>query len=102
MIHVIATIRVQPGKRDEMLGHFRELTPKVHAEEGCIEYGPTVDVKTEFPPQQTVGDDAIVVVEKWTSVEALEAHLTAPHMMEYRETVKDIVTDISLLVLEPA
>jgi quinol monooxygenase YgiN len=85
-----------------MLAKFHDLMPKVHAEEGCIEYGPTIDVETEFPPQQRVGDDAVVVVEKWESVEALEAHLMAPHMLEYREAVKDIVSDVSLLVLQPA
>ena len=46
MIHVIAIITTQPGKREEVLGHFRANVPAVHAEEGCIEYGPTVDADT--------------------------------------------------------
>ena len=43
MIHVVAIITTKPGKRDEVLSAFREITPAVHAEEGCIEYGPTID-----------------------------------------------------------
>ncbi|MEZ6073071.1 MAG: putative quinol monooxygenase [Pirellulales bacterium] len=102
MIHVIATITAQPGRRDELLGRFRDLVPQVQAEQGCIEYGATVDVATQLPPQQLVGDDAFVVVEKWDSVEALQAHLMAPHMLEYRAGVKDLIAGTSLLVLEPA
>ena len=43
MIHVIAVITAKPGKRDEILGHFRANVPAVQAEKGCIEYGATVD-----------------------------------------------------------
>ncbi|MBI1830559.1 MAG: antibiotic biosynthesis monooxygenase, partial [Planctomycetes bacterium] len=44
MIHVIATITVKPGKRDAFLAEFHRIVPAVHAEAGCIEYGPSVDV----------------------------------------------------------
>ena len=43
MIHVIAIITAKPGKRDEVLSHFKANVPAVHAEKGCIEYGATVD-----------------------------------------------------------
>ena len=33
---------------------------------------------------------------------ALEAHLVAPHMMEYRPKVKDFVKKVSLQILSPA
>ena len=44
----------------------------------------------------------MTVIEKWDSVEALQAHLEAPHMARYRRTVKDIVLEVSIRVLEPA
>jgi quinol monooxygenase YgiN len=47
-------------------------------------------------------DDVVVVVEKWESIPALEAHLIAPHMMEYRPKVKDFVKRVSLQILSPA
>ena len=37
MIHVIAIITAKPGKRDEILRHFRANVPAVRAEKGCIE-----------------------------------------------------------------
>ena len=47
-------------------------------------------------------DNVVTVVEKWASVEALEAHLMAPHMLEYRKRVKPMVVGTSLEILEPA
>jgi quinol monooxygenase YgiN len=100
MIHVIATINLKPNCRAEFLKAFARLVPLVHAEEGCIEYGATVDEPTGFPVQQLVGEDAMVVVEKWESVPALEAHLAAPHMEAWREETGAMVKGVSLLVLK--
>ena len=102
MIHVIATIEVAAGKRDEFLAEFHKLMPAVHAETGCIEYGPTIDAETGFEMQTQNGENVVTILEKWESVTALKDHLTAPHMIEYRERVKDIVIGLALQVLEPA
>ena len=45
MIHVIAIITAKPGKREEVLAAFRANMPAVHAEQGCIEYGPATDAE---------------------------------------------------------
>jgi quinol monooxygenase YgiN len=102
MLHVIATIEVEPGRRDEFLAHFRWVTPFVRAEVGCVEYGPTVDAVTPFAAQPPVRPDVVVVVEKWESLPHLQAHMTAPHMAEYRERVKGLVRKVTLHVTEPA
>ena len=102
MICVIATIEVNEGQRDAFLKEFAQLVPKVRAEDGCIEYGPMVDVPTNIPVQPPERKNVVTVVEKWESVEALETHLIAPHMLEYKKAVKDIVAGMSIQVLEPA
>jgi len=43
----------------------------------------------------------VTIVEKWDSVAALEAHLIAPHMREFRTQVKPWVVSTSLQVLTP-
>ena len=101
MIHVIAALTTAPGKRDQLIAAFKELAPKVHAEAGCIEYGTAVDVATPIGAQETLRDDVLMVVEKWESVAALEAHLAAPHMDEFRTAMSDVITNISLQVLAP-
>ena len=102
MIHVIATLEVRPGRRQELVAEYRRLVPLVHAEAGCIEYGPTVDVASGLAVQPAVRENILVIVEKWESLEALKAHTQAPHMTAYREAVKNIVVGVELLVLEPA
>jgi quinol monooxygenase YgiN len=102
MIFVIATIEVAEGRRDDFLAAFRELVPKVRGEEGCIEYGPTIDVETNIPAQGEARENVVTVVEKWESIEALEAHLIAPHMLDYRKATQDVVLGTAIQILEPA
>ncbi len=101
MIYVIATVEVVEGKREALLEEIHRLVPKVRAEKGCLEYGPALDVKTNIPVQIPVRDHVITMVEKWEDLPALQAHLTAPHMLEYRAKVKDLVIRTSLQVLQP-
>ncbi|MFN5297741.1 MAG: putative quinol monooxygenase [Planctomycetaceae bacterium] len=102
MIHVLATITLQPGTRAAFLEEFHRLMPAVHAEEGCLEYGPAIDIAAGLPSPNPVRDDVAVIVEKWSSLDALRAHLVAPHMHEYRARVKDLVKSVDLQVLAPA
>ena len=102
MIVVLATIELHPGKREDFLREFRQIVPKVRAEQGCIEYFPAVDQASGLPVQGSLRDDVVVVVEKWESIPALETHLIAPHMMEYRPKVKEFVKRVGLQILSPA
>ncbi len=99
MIHVIAMIQLKPGAQDEFLSCFREVIPSVRAEQGCLAYEPTVDAATNLAAQPDPRQDVVTVVEKWESLEALEAHLVAPHMLSYRQRVKSLVEGVSLHVL---
>jgi quinol monooxygenase YgiN len=49
MIHVLAIITAKPGQRSALLQDFKAIVPTVHAEVGCIEYGPVVDVDGADP-----------------------------------------------------
>ena len=102
MISVLAEIDLTAGRRDEFLGMFAQLVPKVLAEEGCIEYGPWIDEPTDISLQQPAGDDVVMVIEKWESVEALKAHMEAPHMVQFRGAIEGLVSGISLQILGPA
>lgn len=102
MIHVIAAIELKPGTRDAFLREFHALMPSVHAEDGCIEYGPTVDAETPIAAQIPRRPDLVTIVEKWRDVPALQAHLVAPHMTPYRAKVKEFVISTQLQILEPA
>jgi len=100
MIHVLAIITTKPGKRDEVLAAFRANMPAVHAEQGCIEYGPAADA--EGGPGVKYGVDTFVVIEKWESPEALRAHATSPHMAAYAAKTREMIASRVIHVLQPA
>jgi quinol monooxygenase YgiN len=102
MIFVIAEIETRAGRRDAFLVEFQKLVPLVRAERGCLEYLPTVDAVTSIAGQGEARADVVTVVERWESVEALEAHLSAPHMLEFRGRVKDLTVGTTLRIVEPA
>jgi quinol monooxygenase YgiN len=102
MIHVLATITLRPGAQEAWLDEFARLAPEVQAEDGCIEYGAAVDVASGLALQEPVRPNTVLVIEKWTDLGALAAHLDAPHMAAWRERVKTLMTGVSLQVLTPA
>ena len=91
MIYVVATIELAEGKRNDFLKRVRQLVPEVRAEKGCVEYGPAIDVPTGLKAQIPLRENVVVMMEKWEDLKSLETHLTAPHMLKYREDVKGMV-----------
>lgn len=102
MIHVIAIITTKPGKREEVLSAFSDIISTVLDEEGCIEYGPTIDASQAPSIQTPLGENTFVVVEKWSSVETLDAHGKSSHMAAYGEKVKHLIDDRVIHVLTAA
>jgi quinol monooxygenase YgiN len=102
MIHVIAVITTKPGKRAEVLEHFKANVPNVLAEDGCHAYEATVDADGIGAFQTKFGDDTFVVVERWESPAHLDAHIKAPHMADYAAKVKDMLADRVIHVTQAA
>ena len=102
MIHVIAVITAKPGRREEILRHFRANVPAVHAEKGCIEYGAALDAENALPIQTKWGADSFLVIEKWESMDALKAHAAAPHMAAYGAKTKELIASRVIHILSPA
>ena len=102
MIHVVAVITTLPGRRAEVLEAFRAIVPTVHAEDGCIEYEPVIDVEDPGGRRTPAGPDTFIVIEKWASIEALDAHSVAPHMADYAAKVGDLIAGRVVHVLTAA
>ena len=101
MIHVLASITVKASEHTAFLEIFKANIPKVLKEEGCLEYSATVDFPTEVPIQEA-NPNVVTVLEKWETFPYLEAHFTAPHMLEYKAKVEGMVEDVSLKILQDA
>jgi quinol monooxygenase YgiN len=102
VIHVIAIVTAKPGMRGAILAAFHANMPAVHAEQGCIEYGPAEDAEGIGPFQTKFGPDTFVVLEKWESAEALKAHAASPHMAAYGAKTRDMIASRVIHVLSPA
>ena len=102
MIHVIAIITAKPGNRDAILEAFRANMPAVHAEAGCIEYGPAIDTADAGRIQTPFGSDTFVVLEKWESMEHLKAHGASAHMAAYAAKTKEMIASRVIHVVSPA
>ncbi len=101
MIHVLAQVETNPGSREDFLAEFAKVAILVRQEAGCIEYGAAVDTPTGIPVQNFIGETAVLIIEKWESVDHLKAHLVEPHMTYYRVRIKPFVQSVRLQVLEP-
>ena len=101
MIDVVATVTVREDALEEYLEKFKANLPNVLAEKGCIHYYPTVDCDTGWK-RQAKDPRAVTVIERWESMEALQAHAQAPHMAALREATKGLVTAVQLKVLRQA
>ena len=101
MLHVVAIVTAKPGMRDAILKEFHANMPAVHAEPGCIEYGPAVDADGIGALQTRFGPDAFAVIEKWESLAAFKAHAAAPHMAAYAAKTKEMIASRVIHVLSP-
>lgn len=93
MIYVIATIAAQPGKATELIARARHCIDATRLEDGCISYDYVQD--TEKP-------DIVLVVERWTTREALAAHMLAPHLKDWREARKTLVRSTKVEIIHAA
>jgi quinol monooxygenase YgiN len=102
MVHVISITTTKPGRRAAVLRLLQANAPTVRAEAGCIEYEATTDSAPGLVFQTPFGPDTFVVIEKWESLGALQAHLTSPHMAVYGADVRDMIGNRTIHVLSPA
>lgn len=72
-IVVVATVESKPGAEDAVLALLQTVVEHTHTEEGCISYALHRDVEE---PRR------FVMVERWSSTEALDEHFTKPYMAE--------------------
>ncbi len=101
MIYVIATVELINGRSKEYLNEFNNVSSHVRAEAGCLQYCAAKDKKTGIQVQEPINENTVTIIERWTDIDALKAHISAPHMATYREAVKNYVKRVTIRVLEP-
>jgi quinol monooxygenase YgiN len=88
---VVATITPLPEHRDEVIAAMKETIARVHAEDGCELYS-----LNEAP-------DRLMMIEKWTSQDALDAHLAAENVAALGPRLAGkLARPVDIVVLQPA
>jgi quinol monooxygenase YgiN len=89
---VIATFRARSGQEEVLQQAFERAIPPTHQEEGCIRYALHRDLEDRR---------RFAMLERWSSREALERHLSSPHIEELFSIFEQTLEEPpSLMVLE--
>jgi quinol monooxygenase YgiN len=87
---VVATVYPATGRADEARAALLRAVPRVHTEGGCELYALHESA------------DRLVLVEKWTSSDALEAHAAAAALADLRAELDGLtIGDLDIQVLSP-
>ena len=87
---IVATISPKPDKVDEVVAAFTAAIAEVHAEEGCERYA------------LHRSGDKLVMIEKWSTDEAMRAHGTGEPYKRLGASLRDMVAGRpELMMLEP-
>lgn len=78
---VVAKFNPKPGAGPKIIDAFRRVSPLVHNEAGCELYAAHLEQD----------GDTVVMVEQWSSEEALEAHAVGAPLAELKDLTRDHV-----------
>lgn len=78
---MVVVAQARPGRGGDALAAFADVAVPTHAEAGC---------RTYALHRATSDPDQIVLVERWASQEALDAHLASDHLAAFRAGSADL------------
>ena len=89
LLTVIAFMRAAPGKREELKAALEALIEPTKQEDGYVNY----DL------HQGVEDPGFFTFyENWVSGDKLDAHLAAPHLVDFAAKMDDLLDDAGLSI----
>jgi quinol monooxygenase YgiN len=92
MIYVIAELHIRTEKTEEAFAAARKIVAATLKEDGCMSYD----------MHQSVTDASrLVVVERWSSREALSRHLETPHFKGWRTAGTEFIVGRKVEVVKP-
>ena len=94
MLIVAAEVGVEEGAVETVRDALLAMETETRKEPGCLTYAFSVDIND---PR------TLRIIERWESMEALEAHFKTPHMAAFRSAIAKIKpTSMNLKVYEVA
>ena len=92
MIYVVAELRLKPGMAEKAAAEARKVVAGTIKEDGCLQYDFHLSV---------TDPTRLVAVERWSSREALDAHNRTPHLLAWREALKEFVVERNIQIITP-
>ena len=89
LLTVIARMHAKPGKEQELREALESLIEPTSREKGYVNYD--LHQNTEDP-------DQFFFYENWESGEDLDAHLAAPHLVDFAARIPDLLDESGLSV----
>ena len=89
LLTVIAFMRAAPGRREELRAALEALVEPTSREKGYVNYD--LHQGVEDP-------DQFFFYENWESGEHLDAHLAAPHLVEFAGRITELLDEEGLTV----
>jgi quinol monooxygenase YgiN len=89
---IVVVMTIKAGESDRAEAALREMIGPTHREDGCLRYA----------LHREVGNpDRLVIIERWSSYDALSDHYRQPHMKGSAELSHLLEHPIESYVLEP-
>lgn len=92
MIHLIATILIKPGTKQDVIAAATPCIAATRNEPGCVRYDLNADVLDE---------NKLVFVEEWKTRDDLTKHFEQPHMDTWRDAAAHLIIDRTIQVIHP-
>jgi quinol monooxygenase YgiN len=83
-IVVVATFTIKEGLMDQAIAGFETVIAATHNEPGCVTYALHRD---------NANPARLVMIERWESQDALNAHIQAPHMAKLGEFAAEMLAE---------
>jgi quinol monooxygenase YgiN len=89
---VVAIVTAAEGKSAQAEALVRTIIPPTHAEDGCITFALHRDLDNP---------GTLILVERWTSREALDRHLATEHLGAFRAQMPSVAgAPVQVMVME--
>ena len=89
---MVASLRARAGAEQEAAEVLLEVAAQTHAEQGCIRYA--VHRGADDPAR-------LVLIERWESREALDAHFTQPYVAALAQQTHLLAEPAQVWFLDP-
>jgi quinol monooxygenase YgiN len=92
VIYIVAELTLKPGTTETAAAAARQVVDGTVKEDGCISYEAYLSVSDPT---------RMVIVERWTSREALARHMDTPHLKAWRAAGAEFVAGRKIELITP-